>query len=136
MPILLPAAAAHAMAKPSPATTPNRASRRAAEKKRAIPLNLESAFARLDGRSPRRAVACLNGHQLRLVKLKGPFEWQAHGHADRLFLVHRGRLVMEFRDRKAELREGELIIIPRGVEHRPVASEETLVLVIEPNEAA
>jgi mannose-6-phosphate isomerase-like protein (cupin superfamily) len=79
-----------------------------------------------------RIVAELNGQQVKVVKLKGPFVWHQHAGEDELFLVVRGRLRMEFRDRAVELGEGELIVVPRGVEHRPVAEAEVAVLLFEP----
>ena len=79
-----------------------------------------------------RIVADLNGQQVKVVKLKGPFVWHQHAGEDELFLVVRGRLRMEFRDRAVELGEGELIVVPRGVEHRPVAEAEVAVLLFEP----
>ena len=80
-----------------------------------------------------RIVAELNGQHVKLVKFAGPFVWHAHEMEDELFLVIRGRFRMEFRDRAVELREGELIVVPRGVEHRPVADEEAEVLLFEPS---
>ncbi len=79
-----------------------------------------------------RIVADLNGQQVKVVKLKGPFVWHQHAGEDELFLVVKGRLRMEFRDRAIELGEGELIVVPRGVEHRPVAEAEVAVLLFEP----
>ena len=79
-----------------------------------------------------RIVADLNGQQVKVVKLKGPFVWHQHAGEDELFLVVKGRLRMEFRDRAVELGEGELIVVPRGVEHRPVAEAEVAVLLFEP----
>jgi mannose-6-phosphate isomerase-like protein (cupin superfamily) len=79
-----------------------------------------------------RIVAELNGQHVKVVKLKGPFVWHQHAGEDELFLVVRGRLRMEFRDRAVELGEGELIVVPRGVEHRPVAEAEVAVLLFEP----
>jgi mannose-6-phosphate isomerase-like protein (cupin superfamily) len=79
-----------------------------------------------------RIVAELNGQHVKVVKLKGPFVWHQHAGEDELFLVVQGRLRMEFRDRAIELGEGELIVVPRGVEHRPVAEAEVAVLLFEP----
>ena len=79
-----------------------------------------------------KIVAELNGQHVKLVKFRGPFVWHSHEHEDELFLVVRGRFRMEFRDRNVELREGELLVVPRGVEHRPVADEEVSVLLFEP----
>jgi mannose-6-phosphate isomerase-like protein (cupin superfamily) len=79
-----------------------------------------------------RIVAELNGQQVKVVKFAGPFTWHFHEREDELFLVVRGSFRMEFRDRAVELREGELIVVPRGVEHRPVAEGEVEVLLFEP----
>ncbi len=79
-----------------------------------------------------RIVAELNGQHVKVVKLKGPFVWHQHAGEDEMFLVVQGSLRMEFRDRAAELAEGEFIVVPRGVEHRPVAEAEVAVLLFEP----
>ena len=71
-----------------------------------------------------RIVGELNGQQVKLVKFQGEFVWHHHDHEDELFLVVEGRFRMEFRDRDVWLDEGEFLIVPRGVEHRPVADEE------------
>jgi mannose-6-phosphate isomerase-like protein (cupin superfamily) len=77
-------------------------------------------------------VAELNGQQVKVARLRGEFVWHHHEHEDELFLVVRGRLRMEFRDRVVELGEGELLVVPRGVEHRPVAPEEVEIVLFEP----
>jgi mannose-6-phosphate isomerase-like protein (cupin superfamily) len=74
----------------------------------------------------------LNGQHVKLVKFDGPFTWHHHDAEDELFLVVRGRFCMEFREGKVWIEEGELIVVPRGVEHRPVAEGEVLVLLFEP----
>lgn len=79
-----------------------------------------------------KIVGELNGQQVKLVKFLGPFVWHHHDHEDELFLVVKGRFRMEFKDRHAWIEEGEFIIVPRGVEHRPVAEEEAQVLLFEP----
>ncbi len=79
-----------------------------------------------------RIVAELNGQHVKLVKFSGPFVWHRHDGEDEMFLVLRGSFRMEFRDRVAELREGEFIVVPRGTEHRPVADSEVAVLLFEP----
>jgi mannose-6-phosphate isomerase-like protein (cupin superfamily) len=79
-----------------------------------------------------RVVADLNGQEVKLVKFKGEFVWHHHANEDELFLVWKGKFRVEFRDRVVELGQGELIVIPRGVEHRPVADEEVEVLLFEP----
>jgi mannose-6-phosphate isomerase-like protein (cupin superfamily) len=79
-----------------------------------------------------RVVAALNGQHVKLAKLLGPFTWHRHAGEDELFLVLRGRLRMELRDRAIELGPGQLLVVPRGVEHRPVADDEVHVLLFEP----
>ncbi len=79
-----------------------------------------------------KIVGALNGQHVKLVKFQGPFVWHHHDAEDELFLVVRGSFTMQFRDRSVELREGELIIVPRGVEHCPDAKEEVQVLLFEP----
>jgi len=74
----------------------------------------------------------LNDSYLKLAKLKGEFVWHHHEAEDELFLVVKGRLVIKLRDRDISLDEGEFVIIPRGVEHCPVAEEEVYVLLLEP----
>lgn len=79
-----------------------------------------------------KIVGELNGQQVKLVKFLGEFVWHHHDHEDEMFLVVKGRFRMEFRDRHVWLEEGEFLIVPRGVEHRPVAEEEAHVLLFEP----
>jgi mannose-6-phosphate isomerase-like protein (cupin superfamily) len=77
-------------------------------------------------------VAALNGQEVRLVKFRGEFPWHHHEHEDELFLGVRGRFRLEFRDGAVEIGPGELIVVPRGTEHRPVADDEVEVLLFEP----
>ena len=79
-----------------------------------------------------RIIGELNGQYVKAVKLKGEFVWHHHDNEDELFLVIKGTLKMEFRDRIEEVNEGEFIIVPRGVEHKPVANEEVHILLFEP----
>jgi mannose-6-phosphate isomerase-like protein (cupin superfamily) len=74
----------------------------------------------------------LNGQHVKLAKLKGEFIWHHHEHEDELFLVIKGTLKIEYRDRTEIINEGEFIIVPRGVEHKPVAEEEVHVMLFEP----
>ena len=95
-------------------------------------INLAEKFSLFtDGWKP-RVVGELNGQQVKLVKFQGPFVWHHHDDEDELFLVVKGRFRMEYRDREVWLEEGEFVIVPRGVEHRPVADEEAWVLLFEP----
>ncbi len=79
-----------------------------------------------------RIVGELNGQHVKLVKFQGPFVWHSHADEDELFLVVNGRFRMELRDGDVWLEEGEFLVVPRGVEHRPVADEEVSVLLFEP----
>jgi mannose-6-phosphate isomerase-like protein (cupin superfamily) len=79
-----------------------------------------------------KIVGELNGQQVKLAKFQGEFIWHSHEDEDELFLVLRGSFRMEFRDRNVDLAAGEFLIVPRGVEHRPVADEEVAVLLFEP----
>ncbi len=79
-----------------------------------------------------KVVARLNGQEVKLAKFKGAFVWHHHENEDELFLVIRGRFRMELRDRVIELQEGEMFVVPRGVEHRPVADEPVEILLFEP----
>lgn len=79
-----------------------------------------------------RIVGELNGQHVKLVKFKGEFVWHHHEHEDELFLVVSGRFRMDFRDRQVWLEPGEFLIVPRGVDHRPVADHEVSVLLFEP----
>jgi mannose-6-phosphate isomerase-like protein (cupin superfamily) len=95
-------------------------------------INLVDKFGRFDDHWRPRVVAELNGQYVKLARLHGEFVWHQHAAEDELFLVVEGRLKMEFRDRTENLGPGELLVVPRGVEHRPVAEVETLVLLLEP----
>ena len=74
----------------------------------------------------------LNDHKVQAVKLKGPFEWHHHEKEDEMFLVIKGRLIIHFRDRDVHINEGEFVIIPHLLEHKPEALEEVQILLIEP----
>ena len=79
-----------------------------------------------------KIVGELNDQQVKLAKLKGEFIWHSHADEDELFYILKGTLKMEFRDKTVELNEGEILIVPRGIEHRPIAEEEVHVLLFEP----
>jgi mannose-6-phosphate isomerase-like protein (cupin superfamily) len=95
-------------------------------------VNLAEKLALFSDYSSPKVVGELNGQQVKLVKFKGPFTWHHHDVEDEMFLVVKGRFRMELRDRNVELAEGEFIVVPKGVEHRPVADEEVHVLLFEP----
>ena len=93
-------------------------------------VSLSEKLAQFSDQGKPKIVGELNGQQVKLVKFQGPFVWHHHDHEDELFLVVKGRFRMEFRDRHVWLEEGEFLIVPRGVEHRPVAEEEAQVLAV------
>ena len=95
-------------------------------------VNINEKLATFDEHWQPRIIGELNGQQVKVVKLKGEFVWHHHESEDELFLVIRGELTIQLRDRDIHLREGEFFIVPRGVEHRPVAEEEAHVLLFEP----
>ena len=95
-------------------------------------INIAQKLGLFDEHWSPKIVAELNGQHVKLVKIEGPFVWHHHEDEDELFLVVKGRLKMELRDGDVELGEGEMLVVPRGVEHRPVAEEETWILMVEP----
>ncbi|HEY0946752.1 MAG TPA: cupin domain-containing protein [Opitutaceae bacterium] len=96
------------------------------------PINLDAKLALFREHWSPKIIAALNGQHVKLVKFQGPFLWHQHEHEDELFYVLHGSFRMEFRERTVELRAGEMIVVPRGVEHRPVADAEVSVLLFEP----
>ncbi len=97
-------------------------------------VNLEQAFASFAEQWSPRLAAELNGQHVRLAKLQGEFFWHAHEHEDEFFLVVKGELTLKLRDRDVVLNEGEFFVVPRGVEHLPLAENECQVLLFEPAE--
>lgn len=95
-------------------------------------VNLAQKLSTFDEHWSPKVVADLNGQQVKLVKLRGEFVWHHHDDEDELFLILSGRLKMETRDGDVWLEEGEFLVVPREVEHRPVAEEEVHLLLFEP----
>src|SRR5262249_21318431 len=95
-------------------------------------VNLAEKLARIHEHYKPHVVGELNGQQVKLAKLRGPLVWHHHESEDELFLVARGRFRMEFRDRHGWVEGGESLVVPHGVEHRPVADEEVSILLFEP----
>ena len=95
-------------------------------------INLAEKLATFSEHYQPRTVGQFNGHDLMVVKLKGPFVWHVHDDTDDFFLVLKGRLRIELRSGSVELGPGEIYVVPKGVEHRPVADEEVHLLLIEP----
>lgn len=96
-------------------------------------INLEAKLATFSEHWHPRTVAQFNGHDVMVVKAKGEFVWHKHDHTDDFFLVLKGHLTIELRDRQVNLGPGELFVVPKGVEHRPVAKEEVHLLLVEPS---
>ncbi len=95
-------------------------------------VNLAEKLALFDEHYSPKIVGYLNDHKLAVVKVLGEFVWHKHDETDDFFLVLRGHLTIQLRDRDVELSEGELFVVPRGVEHCPKADQEAHVLLIEP----
>lgn len=95
-------------------------------------VNLAEKLAGFSEHWAPRTVAQLNGHDVMVVKVQGEFVWHAHEDTDDFFLVLHGRLDIELRDRTVSLGPGELLVVPRRMEHRPVARGEAHILLIEP----
>jgi len=95
-------------------------------------VNLAQKLALFSDHYSPKVVGDLNDHQVKLVKLKGEFVWHKHDAEDEMFLVVSGRLTIRFRDGDVDLEPGEMVIVPKGVEHMPVAEEECSVMLIEP----
>lgn len=96
------------------------------------PINLQEKFAQFSEHWSPKIVGELNGQHVKLAKLKGEFVWHKHDEEDELFFVVQGSFVMEFRDKNVVVKEGEFLIVPKSVEHRPVATEEVWVMLFEP----
>lgn len=95
-------------------------------------VNLREKLGRIHELWSPKILAQVNDAYLKLVKVKGEYVWHDHKREDELFLVVRGRITVQFRDHDVELVEGEFVVVPKGVEHRPVAEQEADVLLIEP----
>jgi mannose-6-phosphate isomerase-like protein (cupin superfamily) len=95
-------------------------------------VNIANKFAKISEYYKPHIAGELNGQMVKLVKTKGEFVFHHHDNEDEMFLVVKGRFRMEFRDRHEWIEEGEFIIVPRGVEHKPVAEQECWILLFEP----
>jgi mannose-6-phosphate isomerase-like protein (cupin superfamily) len=95
-------------------------------------INLAEKLATFDQHWSPRVIALFNGHDVMVVKVQGEFNWHSHPDTDDFFLVLKGEIDIELRDRTVNLKAGEMFIVPKGVEHRPVAKSEAHMLLIEP----
>jgi mannose-6-phosphate isomerase-like protein (cupin superfamily) len=95
-------------------------------------INLASKLATFSDHWKPRIVETFNGHDIMVVKVQGTFSWHSHKGTDDLFLVLKGRLTIQLRDGDVHLGPGDLYVVPKGVEHRPVAEQEVELLLVEP----
>ena len=95
-------------------------------------INLQAKLSGLSQHWSPRVVAEMNDYQFKLAKILGEFVWHAHEETDEVFIVLSGEMTLEFRDRAVPLAAGETYVVPRGVEHRPVAREECSIMLVEP----
>jgi len=95
-------------------------------------INLAEKFGRFSEQWRPKTIAAANGQEVKIVKVKGEFPWHHHDDADEFFMVWRGRLRVEFRDRIVEMGPGECVVVPRGVEHRTGADDEAEIILVEP----
>ncbi len=95
-------------------------------------INLIEKFGLFNDHWTPKIIGELNGQVVKIAKLKGEFVWHSHENEDELFYIIKGSLCIEFRDKKNTLNKGEMLIIPKGIEHKPIADEEVLVLLFEP----
>ncbi len=95
-------------------------------------VNLEDKFSQFTNHWEPKIVSELNGQQVKLAKLKGEFVWHSHENEDEMFLVIKGKLTIEFRDKSIVLLPNEFLTIPKGIEHKPIAKEEVWVMLFEP----
>lgn len=94
-------------------------------------INLNDKLAQFDELWSPRIVASVNDNDIKLARIKGDFEWHSHADTDELFVVIDGEMTLELRDQKVDLKRGEMFVVPRGVEHRPVAENECQILLLE-----
>ena len=97
-------------------------------------INIKDKFRLFDEQWSPKIIGQLNGQDVKLAKLEGEFVWHDHKDEDELFYVVKGHLIIEFRDKIVSLDEGDMIVVPRGVEHKPIAKEEVWVLLFEPSD--
>ncbi|MGE6630892.1 cupin domain-containing protein [Bacillus sp. NPDC077027] len=96
------------------------------------PINIKQKLAKFQEHWSPKVIAEMNDYQLKLVKIQGEFVWHQHEETDEVFMVIEGQMVIEFRDGKVELQQGEMFVVPKGVEHKPYAKSECQVMLVEP----
>jgi len=96
------------------------------------PINLQDKFSKFDSLWSPKVIAEMNAYQFKLAKVQGEFVWHDHPETDEVFIVIAGTLDIEFRDGKVTLEPGEMFVVPKGVEHKPVAENECQIMLVEP----
>ncbi len=100
--------------------------------KMTTPINLKHKFSLFSDHWSPKVIAEVNDYQIKLVKIQGHFAWHEHKHTDEVFIVVEGVMNIEFRDRTVKLCKGEMIVVQKGVEHKPFANDECSIIIIEP----
>ena len=95
-------------------------------------INLRDKFGRIAEHWQPRVIAQMNDYQFKLAKIQGEFVWHAHADTDEVFIVVDGEMTLEFRDGNVDLKAGDMYVVPRGVEHKPVAQRECAIMLVEP----
>jgi len=95
-------------------------------------INLQNKYSKFTKHWSPRVIAEMNDYQFKLAKIKGEFVWHNHTHTDETFIVMDGNMTLKFRDGEVKLSKGEMCVVPKGVDHKPIADEECKILVIEP----
>ncbi len=100
-----------------------------------IPINIEEKFAAIKEYWHPYLIGELNDNYLKLAKVKDEFVWHKHDHEDELFIIYKGTLIMDFRDKTVEIKTGEVLLVPKGVEHRPRTNgEDVHIMLVEPKQ--
>jgi mannose-6-phosphate isomerase-like protein (cupin superfamily) len=97
-----------------------------------IAIDLNEKLGKFSDHWAPKVIARMNDYEFKLVKVKGEFVWHSHAETDEVFIVLDGEMTIEFRDGKVDLRSGEMFVVPKGVEHRPVAERECHLMLVEP----
>jgi mannose-6-phosphate isomerase-like protein (cupin superfamily) len=95
-------------------------------------INIDEKFGKFSEHWRPKIVAALNGQEFKLVKIKGEYPWHSHADADEMFFIWKGEITLEFRTHSVDLKAGEAIVVPMGVEHRPIAANEAEIFLVEP----
>ena len=97
-----------------------------------VKINLKEKLSKFSDYWSPRIIAEMNDYQFKLVKIKGDFVWHNHDYTDEVFIVLEGEMKIEFKDKTVELKEGEMFVVPKGVEHKPYSEKECKIMLVEP----